>query len=346
MNNIAKGFAAAAALTLVMAAAVPAYAGTQPANQTINQEQDGFGGDGPFGVNLAFAQFGNEATIDTSAFENASGNINANVTAGNGNQQVNLALVDAHSPTYAFSGDYEQTAAYEGTVFSGNEKATITDNAFAYATGQMGVNVASGIWNQQGNAAFIVKDDTLSGATVYMSQTDAISGCFICGLNTPIIGSGATISGHAFDHASGSVEVNVAAGDINHQLNQLTVAYGGGDENTTMNQEAFGHLFIVAGLNGAEITDNAFRHTNGNIEVNVASGSSNEQMNHTNVQTCGCEGGSTTINQDEAVSFQIISGGNFADVTGNAFQNASGQLGVNVAGGDINQQANALSVNH
>ena len=173
MKNIAKGFAAAAALTLVMAAAVPAYAGTQPANQTIDQNQDGFGGNGPFGVNLAFFQFGNEATIDTSAFENASGNINANVTAGNGNQQVNLALVDAHSPTYAFSGDYEQVAAFEGTVFSGAEKATITDNAFAYAAGQMGVNVASGIWNQQGNAAFIVKDDTLSGATVYMSQTDA-----------------------------------------------------------------------------------------------------------------------------------------------------------------------------
>ncbi len=344
MTHFAKGLAVAAAIVLMASAAKPAFAQTQPADQTINQSQSG-DGKNPFGVNLQFAQHGNASDIDTSAFQNASGNVGVNLTAGNGNQQVNVALVDAHSPTYAFSGDYEQFSGGEGTIVSGAEQASITDQAFEYANGQIGANVASGIWNQQGNAVFVVADDTLSSDNVTMKQTDVFTGCAVCGLNIPFIGpGGANVSGHAFDHASGDVEVNVAAGDINHQLNSLTVAYGGGDENVTMQQGAFGHLYLVSGLNAGVIQNNAFAHANGNIEVNVASGSSNQQMNHTHVQTCGCEGGSQTIGQEDDASFTHISGLNFSVITDNAFQNASGQIGVNTAGGDLNQQANALSV--
>jgi|SRR5579884_1014876 len=344
MKNLAKGLAIAAALTFVTAAAMPAYAGTSAANQTINQ-QAGAPDGGPFGVNLQTLQYGNAADIETSAFQNASGNIGVNVSAGNFNQQANLAHVDANSPTYAFSGDYEQSSEFEGTFISGAEHASITDQAFQYAAGEIGANVAAGIWNQQGNAAFIVADDTLSKDNVYMSQTDAFTGCAVCGLNIPFLSNfGASASGHAFDHASGDIGANIAAGDINHQLNSLTVAYGGGNENVTMEQTGLGHLYLISGLNQGIVEDNAFAHASGNIGLNIAAGSSNEQMNHAHVQSCGCEGGSQTIDQDNDASLTYISGYNFADITGNAFQNASGQIGVNVAGGDVNQQANALSV--
>jgi hypothetical protein len=349
MTTFTKLLAAASALALTCSICAPALAdstSTQAANQTINQSQYGLG-NGPFGVNLSLFDFGNQASIDTNAFENASGNIGVNLSAGNGNQQANVALVDTNSPTYAFSGDYEQSVLGEGTIVSGAESSAITDHAFDYASGRIAVNAAAGVWNQQGNAAFIVADDTLGKDNVYMSQSDAFTGCLACGLNTPIVGDlGASISGHAFDHSSGAIAANVAAGDINHQLNTLTVAYGGSNENATLDQSAFGHLYLLAGLNGAQIEDNAFSHASGNIEANVAAGSSNEQMNYTHVQSCGCEGGKTTIGQSDDLSLEVISGGNFADLTGNAFQNASGQIGANVAGGDVNQQANSLSVFH
>ncbi len=103
---------------------------------------------------------------------------------------------------------------------------------------------------------------------------------------------------------------------------------------------------MVDGLNTALINDNAFNHATGNINANVASGTGNEQMNRSNVTVCECGGDTTTIDQSLGFTFDDISGGNVANIAGNAFQNASGQIGVNNAAGYENQQANGLSVSH
>lgn len=338
MKNINRIPALAAALALLASSApLFAQAAAEPVNQTISQTQSGTG---PFvGVNLQIAQLGNQANIQDNAFANASGNVGANVSAGNGNQQANVALVDAHSPAYVFSGDYEQSTSGEGTLFSGLEHASISGSAFAYSSGQVSANVAAGTWNQQGNAAMVAADDILNGTTVTMKQTDAFTGCGTCGLNS------ANVSGNAFDHSSGSIQANVAAGDLNHQLNQMMIEAGSTGDNTSMSQVSFAHLFVVNGLNTALITDSAFDHATGNIGVNVASGTGNMQMNSTDVEGWNA-GGTVGIDQQNGLSLDVISGLNVANLAGNAFQNASGQIGVNTAAGYVNQQANALSVSH
>ncbi len=229
MTRIKNILAAAAAFGLLSAVAAPAFAQTAQVNQTIDQEQNQNGDF--FGVNLQFDQDQNQANIQDNAFTNASGNVGANVTSGNGNQQANIALIDKASPTYNFSGSYSQETSGEGLVLSGVDHASVTAAAFEYASGDVNANVAAGVWNQQGNAMFVAGDDTLKGQTINMSQGDYVTGCAVCGLNT------ANINAHAFDHASGSVNVNVASGDINKQLNSMAISADGGNQNITMDQD-------------------------------------------------------------------------------------------------------------
>lgn len=335
MKRINTILSAATAVALLASFAAPAYAAA-PAqvNQTIHQAQAGDS------LNLQIDQDGNNANIQDSAFMNATGNVGANVTAGDGNQQSNVAVVDAQSPTYNFSGDYRQLVAGQGSIVSGLEHASIAGNAFDYASGDVDANVASGMWNQQGNAMFVAADDTLQGQTIDMYQVNAITGCAVCGLNN------AHVAGHAFDHSTGSVNANVSAGDLNQQLNSMTISYNGGNQNVDMEQATVLNLYLVDGLNSAIIDDNAFNHATGNVNVNVAAGTGDQQENRSNVTTCECGSDTTTIGQIGAASFNLISGGNVANIAGNAFENASGQIGVNDTAGYANQQANAMSVSH
>ncbi len=344
MKRFSTLLAAAATLGLFSSVAAPAFAQQAPpaqVNQTIDQESNQTGNQNYIpGVNIQLDQDSNAANIQDSAFMNASGNIGANVTAGNGNQQANVALLDRQSPTYNFSGDYTQVGSGQGLILSGLEQASIGANAFAFASGDVNANVAAGVWNQQGNAMFVAADDTLKGQTIDMFQGDFFSGCAVCGLNN------AHITGHAFDHSTGSINANVASGDLNKQLNVMTISYNGGNQNVTMDQDSFAHLYLVDGLNTALINDNAFAHATGNINANVASGTGNEQMNRSNIDGSDNTGDTTTIDQSMGDAFDVISGGNVANIAQNAFANASGQIGVNVGAGYANQQANALSVSH
>jgi hypothetical protein len=334
MKRIKTILAAAATLALISALAAPAYADPVQVNQTIQQQQGGRE------LNLQIDSDGNNANIQDSAFMNATGNVGANVSAGDGNQQSNVALIDRQSPTYNFSGDYEQGIVAEGSIVSGLEHASISGNAFEYASGDVNANVASGLWNQQGNAMFVAADDTLKGQTVGMTQDNTISGCAVCGLNN------AHVNGNAFDHSTGSVNANVAAGDMNQQLNSMAITADSGKQNVDMEQVSLMHLYLVDGLNDAIINDNAFSHATGNLGVNVASGAGNQQENRSNIDNGDDQGDTTTIGQFGGASFTMISGGNVANIAGNAFENASGQIGVNDTAGYANQQANALSVSH
>lgn len=342
MKFAAKALAAAAALALIAGVSAPAMAAG--VSQNVQQSQNG--GNDIFGLDLQFAQLGNQAETESNAFRNASGNIGLNVGAGNGNQQGNDVLLDANTGSFAFTGDYDQFSAAEGLILSGAEDAAVENNSFEYAFGQVGANVAAGTWNQQSNAAFLASGATLSSNNVHMNQADVFTGCLACGLNTPLAGDlGATISDNAFNYAHGDIEVNVAAGDVNHQMNSLVVAGSpSGPSSIDMDQFDLGHLYLIAGLNGATVEGYAFANAHGNVAVNVTAGSSNQQMNATRVQSCDCGGSKTSSDQDNFASFEKISGLNSAEISGNAFNSAAGAISANVAGGDINQQANALTV--
>lgn len=334
ISKITLAWAATAALAFAMAA--PSLAQTVNAAQTGTQTVDGSYGSSVY----------NAAYIENSAFENVSGNVGANVAAGNGNQQLNVAHIDNNSPTFVFSGDYEQSVSNTDWDGSQPQEADIDNSAFEYATGNLGVNVAAGNVNQQQNAAFIVVDDTLNSEVIYASQYADGNDCSGCG------NQNAYIEGHAFDHAKGNIGVNVAAGNGNQQLNSLTIASTNAAQNVDIEQTqgaaddtVWGNSYEGSGNNWADIANNAFNHVSGNVGVNVAAGNGNQQANRAEVLTMDSNGAqSSTIHQSQAGLDTDRSDNNTAYLSDNAFQNASGNIGVNVAAGNGNQQANSLTV--
>ncbi len=271
-----KILAASASLAFVAALCGPAFAAppTATVNQTVGQINI-LSGNGGGGANTAAAV--------NYAFEYASGNIGANIAAGDSNQQANSAFIDGpSSPTYDYSGMFLQGTLGAASVFSGDNKATVQNEAFRYASGNIGANIASGAQNMQNNALALLENVTNVKDTVGQGQAFTIS--------------------------------------------------------------------LASGGNNAEAMNDAFQHASGNIGLNLASGSLNQQsnsavvMNLSSAQDGDLNSVSSAIGQVSAVTVNILSGGNNADVRDNAFQNASGNIGANVASGIGNQQANVLVV--
>ncbi len=78
----------------------------------------------------------------------------------------------------------------------------------------------------------------------------------------------------------------------------------------------------------------------------MAAGNGNQQLNRMEVLTTdfnGANSSSLEQEQDGSTSFNN-SDDNVANIAQNAFSNASGNIGVNVAAGNGNQQANLLTV--
>jgi len=331
MSLIKKSLAAAASLALATAMAAPAFAVTVNAAQTGNQL-----------IHSSTGQSSNNgASINTSAFENVSGNVGVNVAGGNDNQQLNVAHIDNNSPNFVFSGDYEQSVS--GTYWSGSvhNTASITDQAFGYAAGNIGVNVAAGNVNQQQNAAFIVADDSLSSEIINGVQNNYNQNfCTNCDSQS------AGVSGNAFAHASGNIGVNVTAGNGNQQMNSLTLASTNASQNTNFQQTSAYDTYDYSGNQNAYIADNAFNHVDGNVGVNVSAGNGNSQLNRAEVLLSDSNGNDTnTIGQTQYSVSANAADNNTAAISGNAFQNATGNIGVNLAAGNGNQQANSLTVN-
>jgi len=266
-----KIIAASASFAFIAAMCGPAFA-TAPVNQTVGQINV-LSGNGGGGNNTA-------AAVDN-AFQHATGNIGANIAAGDSNQQANSAFIDGGSPTYAYTGNFSQVTLGAASVFSGGNKATVQNYAFQHASGNVGANIASGAQNMQNNALAVLENSTSVKDTVDQGQAFTIS--------------------------------------------------------------------FASGGNNAEVMDDAFQHASGNIGLNLASGSLNQQSNSAVVTLSAApdadlSGVSSTIGQLSAVTVNILSGGNNADVRNNAFQHASGNIGANVASGIGNQQANVLVV--
>jgi hypothetical protein len=232
-----------------------------------------------------------------------------------------------------------------GNVYigDGHQKAQISDYAFATASGNVGVNVASGNANQQSNAAFIGTNGM--GTAVLSGAIQGNGGNLVLGSKW----NKARINGSAFESASGNMGANVASGNGNQQANTLYVntASTEGLAAGVSIQHNGGNSLLFDEHQRAEITDGAFNSATGNIGANVAAGNLNQQSNvavvltDTNLSDAGAgalqkNGGSCYIDND----------GNHAQINGQAFQVATGNVGANVAAGNANQQSNALVINY
>lgn len=165
------------------------------------------------------------------------------------------------------------------TAVRADSITAIGGNAFGAAQGNIQVNLAAGEANAQANLTSVAVGRSARAETHASQVVGTVSA-------TP--GSySATINGNAFNAASGLISVNEASGAGNAQANSIAIAIAGlGGEAVSTNT-----LSQVAGSPGAHapgpvphnhvaISDEAFAHANGLIQINQAAGSANASANH------------------------------------------------------------------
>ena len=325
-------------------------------------------------VGLAFAGNNNDtASLSNHVLQNASGNIGANIAAGDANMQGNNLAVSFNQgglKAYAGAGS-RQTAWLVGALTMGADNdATLSNHVLQNATGNIGVNVAAGEQNMQENGLSVA-----TAYAVYPSSPTASRGSSIAQVGNSqnggiIAGSlnigsdnDATLSNHVLQNASGNIGVNAAAGTQNMQANNTAVAMdwstrSGGIANSSIanNQNAgpFGGSLSLYGDDDASITNHVLQNASGNVNVNVAAGADNMQANglastYNNagrVATAAIDNDQGTegfFGNSARLSFSGMSSDN-AYLNDKVLQNAAGNVGVNVAAGAWNEQANDLSM--
>ncbi|MHB0986942.1 MAG: hypothetical protein ACYC05_15300, partial [Sulfuricella sp.] len=210
----------------------------------------------------------------------------------------------------------EQIALFNFVFNAGvTNDASVNNNVLQYAKGNIGLNVAAGSNNQQANAAALADAQSSDGAAASIGavQVSGVNGT----INVPAWlgwewedeeGHGwfwwwfqsttntASMNDNALQYVSGNVGVNIAAGDGNQQKNDLAIANasgcgtctvdGGSDASTWAFQGTFGNgTFNYDTYNTASMNNYAMQYASGNIGVNIAAGSGNQQFNGLSLAT-------------------------------------------------------------
>ncbi|MGF6777968.1 cell wall anchor protein [Paraburkholderia sp. GAS334] len=168
------------------------------------------------------------ATTGTGAGSGVSGNLGINIAEGIDNAQSNdtsLASVDVGNVFGNAQIFNKQSSSGHAKINNFNLNASIGDNSLQGVSGNVGVNVASGIGNAQNNSLAGAVTTTSPGAakTTAMVATEessqnasmSVKGQF---QGTAMLGAGALAG------ASGNIGVNIAGGAGNLQHNGLAIA--------------------------------------------------------------------------------------------------------------------------
>ncbi|MDN6859822.1 heme utilization protein [Pseudomonas sp. CAN2814] len=247
----------------------------------------------------------NTATIDGS-LGRASGNVGVNAAAGDMNQQANAAALATADEKFIFGTAYASTSvnqentANQAWNFSTTNKATLSNSANG-ASGNVGINVASGNYNQQKNdmAAAVSggrSADSYSGA----EQTSTGNGVANAALATY---DKETLKTEFRAHGSyQGAGVGVVVDDSGRS--------GGRDDRHSSSKPDLDPLFFVeAGTvdlrgqatsqvlvqtgwkdpvkNDASMT-NSLNNVSGNVGANIAAGVGNQQSNSLSI-AAGCK---------------------------------------------------------
>jgi hypothetical protein len=156
-----------------------------------------------------------------------SGNVGINITEGVDNAQSNdasLASLDAGNVFGNAQIFNTQSSSGDASVKNFKLDASIGSNVLEGATGNIGVNVASGVGNAQNNslaaATTTAKKAPYDTALVATDQNDQTAGVNFNGQ----FGGTASMAGNALAGASGNIGVNIAGGVGNVQHNGLAIA--------------------------------------------------------------------------------------------------------------------------
>ncbi|MFM0736709.1 hypothetical protein PQQ51_05610 [Paraburkholderia xenovorans] len=275
-----------------------------------------------FGEGSAHASGGFQAGYNESSYANSSGvagGFEASQASGQGKVWGYKA-----SEGSGFAAVGEQSSGYQ------NSKSSSTD-AYGAAWGL--------------NASVATTDVTVSGSVTQH-------------INTQTAGTlTATTGANAANGVSGNLGINIAEGISNAQSNDVSLAsvdIGNvfGNAQIFNNQTSSGMAKINNFNLNASIGDGSLSGVTGNVGVNVASGIGNVQNNSlAGAVTTTTPGNALTTamvaTDDNSQSASMAVKGQFqgtAMLGANALANASGNIGVNIAGGAGNLQHNGLAI--
>jgi hypothetical protein len=311
----------------------------------------------------------NTSKIDSNVAESAAGNIGMNVAAGDNNTQDNAAALSATDASFAFGmADAEVFVNQNGsgnlTVNSGvNNAASVEGSAFRNAAGNIGVNVTSGNNNEQKNAL------SASVATTNYAQSSISSNQVSSGNAVSNAGTMQRFDDTTEISMSGSVRgTSVGSGSCSNSGSSQGSYSGSSTSSMAGTADQIGNVYPDIWNGNTHPNGSQTGHfdldtaTQGGSDLN---GDGGALAFNTDAQGSGTESGSTSSSQSGRLGFEEMSTSdlfadlsgsvvtsrwviknatNDASLSGNAFQNASGNIGVNVASGTGNLQANSLAL--
>lgn len=269
----------------------------------------------------------NNASINGNVGTGASGNIGVNVAAGDNNAQDNAAALSAADESMAFGmADAEvfvnQTGVGNSTINSGvNNNASLSGNVGSGGSGNIGINVAAGNNNEQKNALAASTNNTdYAQSTISTNQVST--------------GNQVSNSGYVQEY-SNTTEVQLSGFVQGQSYGEGSGGYFGGYEGGysgsskgTFDGSAVGIIPVSGKTKGTE------SGSEGGVEGG-ALGFTEISDDYLYANLCG----NVTTTQ-----WVIQNAQNTASLSGNVLTGASGNIGVNVAAGTGNLQANSLAL--
>ncbi|KIQ96218.1 hypothetical protein [Lysobacter sp. A03] len=318
----------------------------------------------------------NEASIEDDVASDASGNLAFNVAAGDNNVQDNAAALSAADASFAFGmADAEvfvnQAGSGNLTMNSGvTNDASMGGNAFSAASGNIGVNIAAGNNNQQKNAlAASVATSAYAQSSVSSNQNSSgnvtdNAGHYERRTETVAIDLSGTVDGITIAEGYGGYEGTsqgsfdgTSTASLSGFADQIGDVYpdmwsnGANDDSSNPHPggNLMGHLDLDTDTQGgSDLNDDGGALAFGvdmDGEGSVSGTTESSQSGELGFLELGYAALDASLSGSVTNSYWIaVDATNTASLSGSAFSAASGNIGVNVAAGTGNLQANSLSL--
>ncbi|MET0131397.1 MAG: adhesin [Stenotrophomonas chelatiphaga] len=286
----------------------------------------------------------NTASISDDVASGASGNLGFNVAAGDNNAQDNAASLSAADASFSFGmADAEvfvhQAVGGNTTLNEGvTNAAGLGGNAFSGAAGNIGVNVASGNNNAQKNAlAASVATAAIAQSSISSNQVSSGNSVSNAGYvqrfsDTTDVTLRGRVAGATLAFGAGTYE---GTGNAYQQDNYYLDSWDGALPHTS--GDSTGHIDLDNEIQNA--TDNPYRDGVGGIAFDTDEEGTSQFVELGVADLYASLSGTVRTSRWVAVNAT-----NTAGLSGSAFSNASGNIGVNVASGTGNLQANSLAL--
>ncbi|MDE1166557.1 MAG: heme utilization protein [Pseudomonas sp.] len=256
----------------------------------------------------------NSASVTGSA-GNSNGNLGVNVAGGDANQQDNAAAIATADESFIFGSAYAASSATQtnsnNTVANYSTRTTTTlDGSANGSSGNIGINVTSGDFNQQkNNLAIAVSGGRVAGASASANQTS--SGTVVNNVADRTYSKDTLVSAFYATGAYKGTGTGTVGGDDHHSgggwggNNNDSRNSGGHDDHDKSQPLKFKEsgTFELGGVASYQVLtptgwanpvtnsatlSNSLNNVSGNVGANVSAGVGNQQSNSLSI-AAGCK---------------------------------------------------------